>query len=81
MCVKTFLGWRYKGAEITDRLRMEGEDQVRRMTEVWTRFEFIDIEGLCLVIKFWHGLIKKEIGIPLGKLSEWLSAFLSLVKD
>lgn len=31
LCVKVYEGWKRKGVEITDRLRIEGEDQIRRI--------------------------------------------------
>lgn len=69
------------GVEITDRLRIEKENEIRNIKEFWTRFEIIDVEGLCLVVKFWDFLTKWEIGIPLKELGLWLSAFLSLLKS
>ena len=54
---------------------------MKQIKELWTRFELIDVEGLCLVIKFWDFFKKFELGIPLKDLSVWLGAFLNLVKD
>lgn len=76
-----FKGWSLTNIEITDRLRMEGGKEVRVINELWTRFDLISMQGLCLIIKFWDGLTKHQIALPLKNVSEWLSAFLSLVKD
>ena len=82
LLVRTFMGgWRKTGAEITDRLRFEGDKDIRVIKEFWTRFEIIDVEGLCLVVKFWDFLTKWELGIPLRDLSRWLYAFMTLIKD
>jgi hypothetical protein len=32
-----------------------------------------------VVIKLWDGIWKLEYGLPINRLAEWLSAFLSLV--
>lgn len=47
-------GWSRRAIEITDRLRIEGEKELRQLKEFWTRFDLIDVEGLCLVVKFWY---------------------------
>lgn len=79
--VKGFFGWKNVGAEITDRLRFEKDKEIKVIKEFWTRFEIIDVEGLCLVVKFWDFLTKWEVGIPLRDLSRWLYASMTLVKD
>jgi hypothetical protein len=80
--VKSFVkGWKKTGTEITDRLRLEGDREIKVIKEFWTRFELIDVEGLCLVVKFWDFLTKWELGIPLRDLSRWLYAFMTLVRD
>lgn len=49
-------------------------------TEVWTRFEKVEVKGMeCLVIKLWGTLGKKELAIPLAQLALWLRAICSLL--
>ena len=79
--IKSSKGWSRSAAEITDRLRVEGEKEIKYLREFWTRFELIDVDGLCLVVKFWDHFVKWEIGLPVRDLPAWLNAFLSLVKD